>query len=80
MRVYRRKAAVLKIENAWIRYHPVFFARKKLPLVKTIQKYIKGKKEQLLMKEKIKAIKRSKELLKSVAKSNQVCKKVHNYK
>jgi len=39
----KNKVAVVRIENAWINYHEVFFARKKLPYIKKMQKYIKKK-------------------------------------
>ncbi len=74
--MFKKKAAVRKIENAWIKYHPVFFARKKLPKVKLLQKYIKTRKEQLISNQKITAVRKAKELLKTIAASNQATRKV----
>jgi hypothetical protein len=41
--MFKRKNAVLKIENAWEMNQEVFFARKKLPFLKILQKYIKAR-------------------------------------
>ena len=49
LRVFKKKLAVKKIENAWIKYHEQFFARKKYSKIRMLQKYIKKKKEQLVV-------------------------------
>ena len=43
VRIFKRKNAVLKIENGWEMNQEVFFARKKLPFLKILQKCIKGR-------------------------------------
>lgn len=49
----------------------VFYARKKYPMMRVLQKYIKCKKEEMVMNNKIGAVKRAKELLRSIAASNK---------
>jgi hypothetical protein len=41
VRMFKRKNAVLKIESSWQMNQEVFLARKKLTLIKRLQKYIK---------------------------------------
>lgn len=42
-RQLKKKRAVRTIENAWIKYHTVFFARKKRPSLMIMQKYFRTK-------------------------------------
>ena len=44
LRVFRKKNAVKKIENAWIKYHLQFYARKKYPILRAFQRYFKKRK------------------------------------
>ncbi len=76
----KRKRAVRKIENAWIKYHPVFFARKKLPWLRVVQKYIKSRKDQIVIDQKIKSVKKARELLKGIGIANMLAKKINSYK
>ena len=72
-RIYRRKRAVRKIEDAWIKYHEQFYARKKLPYIKILQSYIKRKKDQMIEGDKIKNIRNAKALLKELVRTNKLC-------
>jgi hypothetical protein len=45
-----------------------------------LQKYIKRKKEHMIVNKKIQAVRRAKELLKEVARTNKLCEKVENYR
>ena len=53
LRVFKRKLSVKKIENAWIKYHQQFYARKKYPMLRVLQNYIKRKKDQIQQDDKI---------------------------
>jgi hypothetical protein len=79
VRMFKRKSAVLRIERAWVKYHEVFFARKKLPWVKKMQKYIKQRVEERRMEVKIGTIRRGQELLKSLAQASIQSKRLRNY-
>ncbi len=49
----RKKKAVKVIENAWIKYHSVFFARRNRPSIMILQKYFRTKSSQMMESNKI---------------------------
>jgi hypothetical protein len=78
-RKLRKKKAVRTIENAWIKYHEVFFARKKRPFLMIFQKYFRTKQNEIMEQRKIESIRRCKFLLKSLAEGNKLQRKVEAY-
>lgn len=80
LKMLKRKMAVRKIENAWLKYHVVFFARKKLPMLKVLQRYIKQKLSEKKINNKMNAIVKGNQLLKNLAQASILSKQVQNYK